>query len=338
MSGKNEKYSFIVVKYPQKETAAAALAVVKQLAKEDIVKLKDVVAITKTEKGKIKLHQTADDSAGKGFLKGGVIGLIFAVLFGGAAWLVAGAALGTAFAMFDRGIKDKLLKELGEDMTSDESALAALIEEADWATLQERMAAQNFNGERVIMELVGAHLAEVEALAEKPEAIEAVESASEELELVKVTARNYVRAETDSQMKGYIEKTGCFGKFVHSRQAYDVNNQVTVRANRDTLYSFGVFDLRSPLTVTLPDPGDRYLSLMVVSQDHSIAVHYYPDEVTLTQENVGTRYVFLIFRTFMDPNSEEDITAAHQLQDQITIEQSESGSFEIPAWKQEEIE
>jgi uncharacterized membrane protein len=183
MSDKNEKYSFIVVKYPQKETAAAALAAVQGLAKEKIVKLKDAVAITKTEKGKIKIHQTKDDTAGKGFLKGGVIGLIFAVLFGGAAWLVAGAALGTAFAMFDRGIKDKLLKELGENMTSNESALAALIEEADWATLQERMAAHNFNGERVVMELVGDHLAEVEALAAKPETVEAVEAVPEELEL-----------------------------------------------------------------------------------------------------------------------------------------------------------
>ena len=124
MSDKESKYSFIVVKYPQKETGEAALAVVQGLAKENIVKFKDAVAITKTEKGKIKIHQTKDDTAGKGFLKGGVIGLIFAVLFGGAAWLVAGAALGTAFAMFDRGIKDKLLKELGENMTSDESALA----------------------------------------------------------------------------------------------------------------------------------------------------------------------------------------------------------------------
>jgi len=68
MSDKNEKYSFIVVKYPQKETGEAALAAVQALAKEKIVKLKDAVAITKTEKGKIKIHQTKDDTAGKGFL------------------------------------------------------------------------------------------------------------------------------------------------------------------------------------------------------------------------------------------------------------------------------
>ena len=67
---------------------------------------------------------------------------------------------------------------------------------------------------------------------------------------LQVTAFNYVRAESDIQMKGYIESLDIFGKFHHNRQPYDVDNQVTVRGNRDTLYSFGVFDLRSPVTIT----------------------------------------------------------------------------------------
>ena len=154
----------------------------------------------------------------------------------------------------------------------------------------------------------------------------------------KVTAHNYVRAETDFQMKSYIEKYGAYGKFIHSRQAYDVNNQVMVWANRDTLYSFGVFDLCSPLTVTLPNPKGRYQSLMVVSQDHSIMAFYYPEEVTLTEENVGTRYAFLALRTFADPNHEADIKAAHQLQDEVLVQQADMGSFEIPDWKKEAIE
>ena len=169
-----EKYSFIVVRYPNKETADAALEVVNGLAKENVVKLKDAVALTKDEKGKLHMHQTKDDPASKGFLKGGVIGIIFAVLFGGAAWIVAGAALGTAFAMFDRGIKNKLLKELGDNMTTEQSALAVLVEEADWAAVKERMGAQNFKGEIVVQEMVDEHLAEVEKLSENTKAVEQV--------------------------------------------------------------------------------------------------------------------------------------------------------------------
>ena len=157
-------------------------------------------------------------------------------------------------------------------------------------------------------------------------------------EPVGVTADNYVRAESDFQMKGYVETFKCFGKFYHSRKPYDVENQVTVRGNRDTLYSFGVFDLTSPLTVTLPDTKGRYQSLMVVNQDHSIAAAYGPKTVTLTQDKVGTRYVILTVRTFADPNDEADMKKAFQLQDAVRVEQSDIGKLEVPDWKKEEVE
>ena len=116
------------------------------MAKEKVVKLRDAAVITKTEKGKIKLHQTKDDSTSKGLLKGGGIGVIFAVLFGPAGWIVAGAAAGGALATFDRGIKNKLLKELGENMTPEESAMAVLVENADWETAFGRMADHDLRG------------------------------------------------------------------------------------------------------------------------------------------------------------------------------------------------
>src|SRR5690242_21078101 len=54
-----------------------------------------------------KLHQTKDDSTGKGFVKGGMIGILFAALFGPVGWIAMGAAAGGLFASFDRGIKQK---------------------------------------------------------------------------------------------------------------------------------------------------------------------------------------------------------------------------------------
>jgi len=169
-----DKYSFIVVKYPKKETADEALKVALGLAKEKVVKLRDAATITKTEKGKIKLHQTKDDATSKGLLKGGGIGVIFAILFGPAGWIVAGAALGGAFATFDRGIKNKLLKELGENMTPEQSAMAVLVEEADWATVRQRMAEHNFQGEVVVQELIAEHLVAVEKLVDTPPTTEAI--------------------------------------------------------------------------------------------------------------------------------------------------------------------
>ena len=179
MSGKLERYNFLVIKYPGKAAAEGALNLVRSLEKEKVVKLKDAVAITKTSRGKIKLHQSKDDPASKGFLKGGLIGLVFAILFGPAGWVVAGAALGTAFAMFDRGIKNKLLKELGENMTPDESALALLIDETDVDTLNSRLDAK-FTGEVIVSHAVEEHLDTAEELVENEDVVETV---PEELEL-----------------------------------------------------------------------------------------------------------------------------------------------------------
>jgi len=174
MSDKTEKYSFIVVKYPEKGKADAALQEVLSMAKEKIVKLRDAVVITKTDKGKIKLHQTKDDSTSKGLVKGGAIGVIFAVLLGPAGWIVAGAAAGGALATFDRGIKNKLLKELGENMTAEESAMAVLVEEADWEKALGRMADKKLQGQVIVQEMVAEHLAAIEKLVDVPPTTEAV--------------------------------------------------------------------------------------------------------------------------------------------------------------------
>ena len=191
-----DKYSFLVIKYPWPDTADDALRALKELSDDKVVKLRDAVAIRKTEKGKIKLHQTKDDSIGKGFVKGGVIGVLFAMLFGPVGWIAMGAAAGGLFASFDRGIKQKLLKELGENMTASESAVAILVESADWPTAVERMKAHGFQGTLVISDIVEADEAEVDALLADPQK---VETAPEVLEIVAVAAVVESAADVDPE-------------------------------------------------------------------------------------------------------------------------------------------
>jgi hypothetical protein len=147
-----------------------------------------------------------------------------------------------------------------------------------------------------------------------------------------VTVDNFNRAETHFYMNEQV-KAGCFGVICHERGFMAPDKQSVVRLNRDTLYSFGVFDLASPLSVTLPEPAGRLQSLLVISEDHyNPLIAYGPARIELTQEKVGSRYAFLAFRTFVDPNDPADMAAGHRLQDALAVTQAAKGSFEIPDW------
>lgn len=151
-----------------------------------------------------------------------------------------------------------------------------------------------------------------------------------------VNVLNFVRAESDNQFKGYAAKAGGVGKMLHMREPYSVDNQTTIRGNRDTLYSMGIYDLTTPVTVIKPESPDRFQSLMTINQDHSIPpTEHGSGTFTFTKEKVGTRFVFILFRTFADPNDPEDMKKAHVLQDRIKIEQDHPGQLKLPDWDYE---
>lgn len=154
----------------------------------------------------------------------------------------------------------------------------------------------------------------------------------------RVTWDTYVRAQSDTMFKSYVDD-GAFGKFFHIRKPTPIDQQNVIRMNRDTLYSMGVFDLNDALTVTKPDTGNRYQSMMVLSQDEYIPmVVYDPGEYTLTKDKVGTRYVVVLLRTLVDATKPEDIQAVNEIQDRITAKQASPGTFEIPDWDQKDLE
>ena len=148
-----------------------------------------------------------------------------------------------------------------------------------------------------------------------------------------VIADNFIRAESDLYF-GNIVGDGGFGKLNHIRELTPLDKQLVVRSNRDTLYSAGVFDLDAgPVTITMPDPGGRFMSMQVITEDDYVpAVFYGQGEHTLTRDDIGTRYVAVAIRTLVNPNDEADLDDVHALQDAIAVQQDDAGSFEIPDW------
>lgn len=154
----------------------------------------------------------------------------------------------------------------------------------------------------------------------------------------RVTVDNFIRAESDNYFARFANEGG-FGKFKSERELAPIDRQTVIRLNRDTLYSFGVFDLDAgPLTFTLPDAGKRYMAVQVINQDHyATDVIYKPGPHTLTKEQVGTRYVCLANRTFVNPNDPADLKVVHALQDALRVEQKSVGELKLPDWDQKSL-
>lgn len=149
---------------------------------------------------------------------------------------------------------------------------------------------------------------------------------------IPVTVDTFARAETDHYLRS-VSPMG-LGVLAHRREPAAVEHQDVIRMNRDTLYSIAVLDLDAgPATFTLPDPGDRFQSLLIIDQDHYTQGGIYgPATVTITRESIGTRYAAAIVRTFVDADDPDDRARTHALQDAVVLEAPAGGSLELPDW------
>jgi hypothetical protein len=151
---------------------------------------------------------------------------------------------------------------------------------------------------------------------------------------VLVTADNFNRAESHSYFRRTMAGAGGVGRLFRRRELEPIDHQIVIRANCDTLYTAGVFDLDAgPVTVTLPDPGNRFASMIVIDEDqYALGTYYPPGSFTVTKDQVGTRYVLIGIRIFVDPTDAADLERVHALQNAIKVEPESAGSFEAPDW------
>lgn len=147
-----------------------------------------------------------------------------------------------------------------------------------------------------------------------------------------VSVDNFNRAESDFYMKKRVE-AGMFGKLVRLKKFSTADDQIVVRMNHDVLFTYGIFDLTKPVTITLPENNGRYQSMRVINQDHYIKLlTYKPGAYVLDQKTIGSRYVHIAIRTLANAGDPADIAEANKLQDQIAFSQQDPGKYDVPEW------
>jgi hypothetical protein len=148
---------------------------------------------------------------------------------------------------------------------------------------------------------------------------------------VVVNVENFVRAESDRLFASFEADAGGVNRFKHNRIPTPIEHQPVIRMNRDTLYSAAVVDISSGATVTLPDGAGRYVSVMVVNQDHFInRILHEPGAHELTVEDFDTPWVAVAARILVDPTDENDVATVNALQDQLALDAGSARAFEMP--------
>ena len=126
---------------------------------------------------------------------------------------------------------------------------------------------------------------------------------------------------------------GGINRFQHNRAPAPVDQQTVIRMNRDTLYSFAVVDVSAGASLTIPDAGRRYLSVMAVNEDHYInRVLHDAGRYELTADDLGSPYVVIVARTLVDPHDPGDLMAVAALQDELLIEAVAERPFVSPTY------
>ena len=150
---------------------------------------------------------------------------------------------------------------------------------------------------------------------------------------VPVTIDNFARAESDAMIGAMLSTIGGLGTFFHNRVLEPLERQPVIRQNRDTLYSVAIVDLTGGATLTIPDAGGRYISVMIVNQDHFInRVFHEAGSYPLTIDEFDTDYVVVAARILFDPSNPTDLDEVHRLQDGLVLQTGQQRPFAPPAY------
>lgn len=155
---------------------------------------------------------------------------------------------------------------------------------------------------------------------------------------IPVTLKNYKVAESDVAFGGTV-KLGGVNKFIHLPvKEFDLNKQVVVRMNQDTVYSGAVVDVSKGATITLPKTDGRYMSAMIVQNDHYVNDVFIGAGTYQLKSDTDSDFVSVSIRTEINMNDPEDIKKVVALQQKIKLDVKGDKVFKQPNYDMDQLE
>ena len=154
-------------------------------------------------------------------------------------------------------------------------------------------------------------------------------------EKIAVTTDNYEVAESDLAFYNVTKLVGMNTFFHFPTGAFDLDNQTVVRMNRDTYYSAAIIDTTQGATLTIPETNGRYLSVMVVQNDHYIdQVFLEPGTHEITSD---TDFAMVAMRIRANQSDPEDNEAIAALRAGVKLEVGGNASHVRPNYDMEQL-
>ncbi|MBO3117441.1 DUF1214 domain-containing protein [Winogradskyella sp. DF17] len=152
-------------------------------------------------------------------------------------------------------------------------------------------------------------------------------------EPVIVNVDNFARAETAFQFDRALSlvEGGEVNKFIHFRNPTPLDKQTVIRMNRDTYYSAAIVDISKGATLSIPETNGRYVSVMVVNEDHYInEIYHKAGTYKLGMKKFGTPYVMVSIRILVNSFDPEDVKKVLAIQDGVSIKANSSKPYTYP--------
>lgn len=160
-------HEMIVVAFDNETDAGRVLDSLKGMERMEVVDLKNAAVIVRDGSGNVKIRETGDFDLKQGAIGGAAAGAVLGLLRGGLLkGAILGAAGGAAAGKFiDLGLEDDFLKEVGESLGPNSSAIVALV---DFEQVDQAMAElDKFEGGKILR-----HTLSPEVYAKLSEAVE----------------------------------------------------------------------------------------------------------------------------------------------------------------------